>query len=301
MLLTTFYRIARTSFRSFCRNWWLSLAATLIMVLTLITIAFFVSLLVITNKTTQSLRDKADLIVYFQDSASKDQIFALQNILVSRTDVKNVDYISKEKALERWKSQQGNETVKNYINEAENPLPQSLEVKAQQPEDLDRINTYLQGEDYKPIVKQISYEKNKQMINKLVNITHFVKKVGYSLSTVFVLIAILIIYNTVRLTIFARSEEIDIMKLVGGSDWYIRGPFVLEGIGYGILGAIISSVVFFLFYRLTIPQAESYLGLSNMNTSFLGLNTALINLMQFAAGILLGGFCSVIAVKRHLK
>jgi len=301
MLLTTFYRIARTSFRSFCRNWWLSLAATLIMVLTLITISFFVSLLVITNKTTESLRDKADLIVYFNDTSSKDQIFALQNILVSRTDVKNVNYISKEKALERWKAQQGNETVKNYITETDNPLPQSLEVKAQTPEDLDKINTYLLGDDYKPIIKTISYEKNKQLINKLVNITKFVKKVGYSLSTVFVLISILIIYNTVRLTIFARSEEIDIMKLVGGSDWYIRGPFVLEGIGYGVLGAIISSIVFYLFFRLTIPQAETYLGLSDLNSSYLGLNIVIIILMQFLTGILLGGFCSIIAVKKHLK
>lgn len=301
MFLTTLYRIAKTSFKSFCRNWWLSLAATLIMVLTLITISFFVSLLVITNKTTESLRDKADLIVYFNDTASKDQIFALQNILVSRTDVKNVDYVSKEKALERWKSQQGNETVKNYITAEENPLPQSLEVKAQTPEDLDKINTYLMGNDYKPIVKQISYEKNKQLINKLVNIAKFVKKIGYSLSTVFVLISILIIYNTVRLTIFARSEEIDIMKLVGGSDWYIRGPFVFEGIGYGVLGAIISSIVFYFFFRLTIPQAEVYLGLSNLNSSYLGLNVALIIAMQFLAGILLGGLCSVIAVKKHLK
>jgi cell division transport system permease protein len=301
MFLTTLYRIAKTSFKSFCRNWWLSLAATLIMVLTLITISFFVSLLVITNKTTESLRDKADLIVYFNDTASKDQIFALQNIIVSRADVKNVDYVSKEKALERWKSQQGNETVKNYITEDENPLPQSLEVKAQTPEDLDKINTYLLGDDYKPIIKQISYEKNKQLINKLVNITKFVKKIGYSLSIVFVLISVLIIYNTVRLTIFARSEEIDIMKLVGGSDWYIRGPFVLEGIGYGVLGAIISSIVFYFFFRLTIPQAETYLGLSNLNSSYLGLNVVLIILMQFLAGILLGGFCSVIAVKKHLK
>lgn len=301
MFLTTLYRIAKTSFKSFCRNWWLSLAATLIMVLTLITISFFVSLLVITNKTTESLRDKADLIVYFNDTSSKDQIFALQNILVSRTDVKNVNYVSKEKALERWKAQQGNETVKNYITETDNPLPQSLEVKAQTPEDLDKINTYLLGDDYKPIIKTISYEKNKQLINKLVNITKFVKKVGYSLSTVFVLISILIIYNTVRLTIFARSEEIDIMKLVGGSDWYIRGPFVLEGIGYGVLGAIISSIVFYLFFRLTIPQAEAYLGLSDLNSSYLGLNILVIILMQFLAGILLGGFCSIIAVKKHLK
>jgi len=279
----------------------LSVAATLIMILTLITISFFISLLVITNRTTESLKDKADLIVYFNDEATKDQIFALQNILVSRSDVESVDYISKEKALEKWRSRKGNEGIKDYITDEENPLPRSLEVKSPNPEDLEKINAYLKGDDYKPIVKQISYEKNKQLIDKLVSVTKFIKKVGYSLSTIFVLIAILIIYNTVKLTIFARSEEIEIMKLVGGSDWYVRGPFVVEGISYGILGAAVSSVIFYFFFRLSIPTAESYLGLSNLNSSYLGLNIPLIIIIQLLTGIVLGGFCSVIAVKKHLK
>lgn len=301
MILTTLYRIIKTSLKSFWRNWWLSVAATLIMILTLITISFFISLLVITNRTTESLKDKADLIVYFNDESTKDQIFALQNILVSRSDVESVDYISKEKALEKWKSRKGNEEIKNYITDTENPLPRSLEVKSSNPEDLESINTYLQDDDYKPIIKQISYEKNKQLIEKLVNVTKFIKKVGYSLSSIFVLIAILIIYNTVKLTIFARSEEIEIMKLVGGSDWYVRGPFVVEGIGYGILGAIVSSIVFYFFFRFSIPSAESYLGLSDLNSSYLGLNMTLIIIVQFVTGIFLGGLCSIIAVRKHLR
>jgi len=301
MLFTTLYRVAKTSAKSFWRNWWLSLATTLVMVLALVTIAFFISLLVITGKTTESLREKADLTVYFQDSASDDQIAALQSVLALRSDVKTITYVSKDQALAIWRSRKSNEEVKDYINETDNPLPRSIEIKAQNPEDLANINGYLNADDYKPLIKQISYEKSKQLIDRLVGISKFIKQIGYTLSTVFILIAFLIIYNTVRLTIFARSEEIEIMKLVGASDWYVRGPFMMEGIGYGIVGAIGASLLFAFFFKLMIPSAESYLNISDLNSSYLGINVAWIIVLQFATGIVLGGVCSGLAVKKHLK
>lgn len=301
MFLTTFYRITKTAMFSLWRNRWLSLAATLIMVLTLVTISFFISLLFITGKTTAALKDKADITVYFQDSASKDQIFAIQSILMNRSDVKNAQYVSKEDALVLWKERQTDESIRNIISETDNPLPRSLEIKTERPEDLTNINTLLLGDEYKPIVKKVSFEKNKQLIDRLVKMTNFIKIVGYSLSTLFVLISILIIYNTVRLTIFARSEEIEIMKLVGGSDWYVRGPFIIEGISYGILGAIVSSVIFVLIFKLTVPAIQTYLGFADLNSSYLGLNLGLTIFAQFAIGVALGGGCSIAAIKKYLK
>jgi cell division transport system permease protein len=118
---------------------------------------------------------------------------------------------------------------------------------------------------------------------------------------VFVLISVLVIYNTIRLTIFARSAEIEIMKLVGASDLYVRGPFVFEGMGYGIIGAIVSSIIFFFAFRLIVPAAENYLGLSNLNSNYLGISLALIIGLQFLIGLMLGTFCSVLAIKKHLK
>lgn len=271
------------------------------MVLTLITISFFLSLLIVTNKTTSTLRDKADMTVYFNDEATNDQIFATQNILISRADVKNVEYISKEKALERWRSRAGNEEIRDVITESDNPLPRSLEIKTVVPEDLDKVNTYLSGEQYKPLIKKISYEVNKNLIDRLVKITRLVKIVGYSLSGLFVLISILIVLNTIRLTIFARSGEIEIMKLVGGADWYIRGPFIIEGISYGILGAVFSSIILYFFSKFSIPAAGRFLELPDFNNSYLGISMALIIILQFVIGILLGGFCSIWAVKKHLK
>ncbi|MCL5410550.1 MAG: ABC transporter permease [Patescibacteria group bacterium] len=287
---------------SFWRNRWLSLAATLIMVLTLITISFFVSLLLITNRTTESLRDKVDMSVYFNDDTSKDQITAIQNILLSRSDIKSVDYVSKEKALESWRNRnKDNDKIRDLISDTDNPLPRSLEIKTKKPEDLDKINTFLGSKDYQSLIKEISYKKNKDLVDRLVKITNFLKISGWAMSLVFVLISILVIYNTIRLTIFARCDEIAIMKLVGASDLYVRGPFVFEGIGYGVLGAIVSSLIFTFTFRLTVPAAESYLGLSNLNSNYLGISLVIIIGLQFLVGLVLGIFCSVLAIKKHLK
>ncbi len=302
MLPLTFYRIAKMSLLSFWRNRWLSLAATLIMILTLITISFFVSLMLITNTTTQSLRDKVDMSVYFDESTSKDQISAIQNILLTRSDIKSVDYTSKEKALELWRKRNSeNDKLRDIISETDNPLPRSLEIKTQDPEDMEKIYNFLNTNDYKPLIKDISYKKNKVLIDRLVKITNFIRLGGWAMSMIFVLISILVIYNTIRLTIFARKDEIDIMKLVGASDLYVRGPFVLEGMGYGLLGAMISSLLFAFIFKLTVPAVEQYLGLSNINSSYLGINVTLIILLQVLVGLMLGIFCSVLAVKKHLK
>ena len=302
MFTITLYRVTKTSLISLWRNRWLSLAATFIMILTLVTISVFASLLIVINKTTETLKDKVDMVVYFNDTTSKDQIFAIQNILLSRSDIENVNYISKETALLRWKERnKDNEKIRDIISSTNNPLPRSLEVKTEKPEDLEKINQYLIGDDYKPLIKEISYQKNKVLIDRLVRITTFIKIVGYSLSLVFVLIAVLIVYNTIRLTIFARAGEIEIMKLVGASDWYVRGPFIFEGVSYGLLGALISSILFAIAFKLSVPKIEAYLSLSNLNSAYLGMNMALIIFMQFLVGVALGTVCSVIAVKKHLE
>lgn len=301
MLALTLARITKTSIMSLWRNLWLSLAAVLMMVVTLVSIAFFLDLLVITNKTTDSLKERVDMSVYFNDSATKDQIFAIQNILLSRPDIKSVDYISKEKALDIWRQRNsGNEEISNIITSVDNPLPRSLEIKTEKPEDLEGVYNYLNSNDYKPLLRDISYPKTKNLVDRLVGIAKFLKIVGWSVSITFVFISILVIYNTIRLTIFARSSEIEIMKLVGASDWYVRGPFVIEGIIYGISGAIISSLLFFSVAKYTTPIAENYLGFANF-ASYLNNNFVIIFTVLLVIGLGLGIFCSFLAMRKYLS
>ncbi|OQA03862.1 MAG: Cell division protein FtsX [bacterium ADurb.Bin400] len=305
MHLISLYRVIRTALKSFWRNRWLTLAATLIMCLTLVTISFFISLLFVTNKTTEALRSKVDMSVYFEDTTSKDQIFALQNLLLSRSDVKSVEYVSKEKALELWRERYREEKeLRDVVSETDNPLPRSLEIKTQKLEDLENINELLSSSDYKPLIKTengISYKKNKDVIDRLVRITSFIKLAGWNMSFIFMLISVLIIYNTIRLTIFARREEIEIMKLVGASDWYVRGPFIIEGVGYGIIAAIFSTVIYYFALIIAMPKVEQFLGVYNLSAQYFGLSIWFIAFLQVAIGLGLGSLCSLMAVRNHLK
>ncbi|PIS07661.1 hypothetical protein COT78_02355 [Candidatus Berkelbacteria bacterium CG10_big_fil_rev_8_21_14_0_10_43_13] len=301
-LVTTLRRITKTALVSLWRNRWLSLAATLVMVLTLFTVSFFVCLMIMVNSTTSMLRSKVDISVYFNDSVSNDQIFKIENTLLARSDVKSVTYVSKEKALEIWKSQNSDNTqLRDIISTDYNPLPRSLEIKTEQTEDLDAVNTFLSSKDYKPLIKEISYRKNKDLVDRLIKITNFIKYVGWTLSILFVVISVLIIYNTIRLTIYARCEEIDIMKLVGAGDWYVQGPFILEGVAYGVAAAIFSSLILYLTAHYSLPAAGNYLGIVNIDAIVAGISFWTIILSQLIVGVVLGTVCSVWAVKKHLK
>lgn len=299
---TTIIRIAKTAGISLWRNRGLSLAATLVMTLTLFTISFFASLLIMINSTTNLLRSKVDIAVYFNETASKDQILAIENVLHERSDIKKVDYISKEEALNRWRERNlGNEGLSGIISDTYNPLPRSLEIKTERPEDIESVNSFLTSEDYKPLIREVSYQKNKDRIDKLMKITSFIKSVGWILSGIFVIVSILIIYNTIRLTIYARSDEIEIMNLVGASNSYVQGPFVLEGVAYGILAAIISSIILSFVFRFSLPAAGNYLGISSEGAFYSQISLPLIIFSQLAVGTILGTVCSIFAVKKHLK
>jgi cell division transport system permease protein len=301
MFLVSIYRILKTAIISLWRNRWLSLAAILVMVLTLFTISFFGSLVMVINKTSETLRDRVDIAVYFNDTASKDQIFSVQSQLTARPDVKSIKFVSKEDALVRWQEQNKDSAAKDILSDTYNPLPPSLEIKGDRPEDLETIYTLLKSEQYQPLIYEISYLKNKKVIDRLISMTNLVEKLGWSLSALFVLISVLIIYNTIRLTIFARSTEIEIMKLVGASDWYVQGPFFIEGAVYGLLSGVSASGILYLAYRFAFPAVTRYLSESDATMLFSGVQFWLVSLTLIGVGLILGTACSIFAVKKHLK
>ncbi|MEI6498733.1 MAG: permease-like cell division protein FtsX [bacterium] len=302
MTFRSLNRIFRTSMVSFWRNRWLSLAATLMMVLTLFIISFFVSILLITNKTTESLRSKVDMSVYFNDSTSKDQIFALQNILLSRSDIKSVEYKSKERALEIWReNHRDNIKIRDAISETNNPLPRSLDVKTERPEDLENINVFLSAADYKPLILEVSYTNSKIIIDRLVKITNFAENVGWTASAIFVIISVLIIFNAISLAINSRREEIEIMRLVGASDWYVQGPFFIEGAGYGLLGAILASIISLAVIKFSFPAVVNYLGGASADLIFSGINYWIIIGLEVIVGLFLGISCTILATRKYLK
>lgn len=297
-------RITKLGLTNFWRNRWLSLASTLVMTLTLLIISTFVVMTIVINKTTDRIKEKMDITVYFNDSATTDEIADLQQQLASRADVQEVQYISKEEALQIWQEQQKNQRIRELVTSSENPLPRSLAIKATDPTKLNNINDYLMSDDFSSIIHKISYEENKVIIDKLLAITSFIKKIGWFFSIAFIAISILVILNTIRLAIFTRKDEVEIMRLVGASDRFIRVPFIVEGTLYGFLACLLAVILMWLgIFAIVTPLTNQYLGVTvteNMQLFFKS-HFGLIFLLQFLVGILVGIGCSLFSIRKYLK
>lgn len=272
------------------------------MVITLIIISIFFTINIVTGKVTRALEDKIDIAAYIKDEASEEQINALKKMVSNRNDVLQVKYISKDEALSIWQERyKDDEAIRNAVTKDSNPLPRSLQIKTKTVEDLEEVAKILSDRDYSGIIRELSYSKNRETINRLIRITFMIKLAGWSLSVIFVIISVLVIYNTIRLTIFARSNEIEIMRLVGASDWYVRGPFITEGVIYGVAATVISSILLFATFRVGLPYVKQYLGDFDLGGGYLGVNVLLVILLQLLVGIILGFACSYYAIKKYLK
>ena len=292
-------------FVNFWRNSFLSLTTTAIVTLTLLVISSVVIISFLGNVAIGSIQDKIDISVYFKHSATDQEIISIREKLLTLNEVKGVEFVSREEALERFKKEHQNDAlVIESLRGANNPLPASLEVKAKNPGQYEAITQVLKDPFYESLIATdgINYYQNKAKIDRLANATSFMRKVGLGLSLGFILIALLVVFNSIRVTIYTRREEIEIMKLVGASNWYIRWPFVLEGALYGVFATIICFAVIIPFVYFFSPQVMKYLGGEGANMiSALKGNLIILAVFQFLMGIVIGTGSSLVAIRRHLK
>lgn len=303
MMFVTLKRVIKMSLKSFWRNSWLSLTGTLVMTITLVIISFFFILSITVNKTASMLKDKINIVVYFKDEATDEQLKEVQKLLQSRPDVELVSYVSKEEAKERFTEMKHfGDDLSAIFTTDENPLPRSLEVKPKLAEDTEKLFNYLKDPSLSPLFKKISYEENKVIIDRLLKITAFFKQAGLLMSIVFILISFLIIFNTIKLTIFSRRDEIEIMRLVGATDIFVKFPFVVEGMIYGVLATFVASILVYFGYIFITPALTNYLGDIDVGLAgFIGSNLPIIIIGQLFLGLALGAGCSLIATRRYVK
>jgi cell division transport system permease protein len=294
----------KTGFRNLFRNAWLSIAATAIMVVTLVIVAFFAfSALFLQNQLT-AVREKIDLTVFLKDEATPDQVEQLKASIRVMSNVKEVKYVSKNDALERLRSSsKDGEQVAKTAEEYGNPLPASLEVRTETLDNLDSLNSQIKSDAASTIVASTSNDDSdirRKVVDRIVSISRGVSRVGMVISAAFLLISLMIIFNTIRMAIFTRREEIEIMKLVGATNWYIRGPFLIEGAMYGVIGATIAMAIALPLINVAKPLFTSYFNASDVVT-FVTDRIFLVTLAMYTLGIVIGTLSSFLAISRHLK
>ncbi len=305
--LITLRRIFRTGFQNFTRNLTLAVAAIAVMVITLTIVLFSVIVNSTFSNTVKQITDKIDISVFLKDSVTTEQLNQLMSDLKSNPNVKSIEYVSKEKALDRYKDQNAdNVDLLVAISQTDNPLPASLQIKPIDPNQMDVIKAYLEKPDVKNLQSdETSYSGDrKEAIDKITKATVFFRQAGLVGISVFMFISVLIIFNTIRMAIFNRRDELTIMRLLGASTGYIRGPFIVETVLYGIIAAFISiAAVGALFNVSSNAFGASSLGLLDINyaNKYFSSNFWKILGTQLFVGIFIGAFSSYIATRRYLK
>ena len=295
-------RTLREGWINFVRNGYLSIAAVSVMLLSLFSVSALVLLMLIGDKLIQNIESKVNISVYFKSDVREEAILKDKEALENISEISAVSYISKEQALEDFKKNNANEPVilKSLEVIGDNPLLASLVIKANDTTQYEMINEYLKNAPFKDDISRINYAKNKEVIGKLNQTIAQVRKAGMAISGFLSLISILIIFNTIRITIYAHKKEVEVMRLVGASNVYIRLPFIFEGVLYGLVASVISMLLLFIALRLLLPQAKMLIP----SVGVIGVyreNFWKILGVQVLIGTLLGVVSSTIAIRKYLK
>ena len=309
MLQTNFKRVAMAAFLNFFRNGFVTLASVLVLIVTLSVIGSMLFLGVMLNSSLAELRSKVDVNVYFVTTTEEEDILALKRQLEALPEVQSVAYVSAEQALENFRVRHENDqlTLQALDELGENPLGAVLNVRANDPSQYGTIAEFLKSgnalsKNGNQIVDKVNYfqEQHKNAIDRLTKIIKSGQQIGLAILTLFIVTSVLITFNTIRLAIYTSREEISVMRLVGASNMYIRGPFIISGILYGFLSGL---VVLLLFYPMTYwlgSTTADFFGGVNIFEYYLG-HFPFVLLVIVGSGILLGALSSYLAVRRYLK
>jgi cell division transport system permease protein len=300
-------RIFKTGLLNFVRNAWLGMAAIAVMVITLTIILFSVIANATFANTVQSITDRIDISVYLKDSLSVKDRDQLIDKIKKLDNVKSVNYVSKDAALEAYRQQNiDNPDLLQAISQTDNPLPSSLQIKPKDPNKIESIRTFLEQKDVKALQSdETSYSGDrKAAIDKITSATSFFRKAGVVGVIIFAVISMLIIFNTIQMAIFNRRDELTIMRLLGASTNYIRGPFIVESMLYGVVSGVLSLVIIHSIFTIAARTFEaSSLGLLDIDFSnkYFASHYWLFLALQLGIGMLIGAISSLIATRRYLK
>ena len=301
-MLTSFKRITRAGFKNFYRNGLLSATTTFIVVI----VIFLVTMLFLFNSVfsvlISNIQDKVDISIYFKENVATENILEARSQLTEIPEVKEVKYISKEEAFTAFVEKHKDDPIliESLDEVGRNPFLPSLGIKAQQASEYQEVVNFLESSSFNDLIEKVDYYERKPVIDKVFSITSSINRTGAFASIILGIIAILIVFNTIRIAIYSSNKEISTMKLVGASNWFIQGPFLIQGILVGIFSTIITFLVTFAVCYGLDPKINAIVSDVRIFNIFT-YNFWTILLIQITAGISLGIIPTMIAVRKYLK
>ncbi len=300
----TFFRAFKFAFQDFWRNIWLSLVTVTVLVLALLSVNVLISLNAISNSIINSVEKKVDISVFFKENVTEAQVDNFQEKIKSMSEVEESVYISKEKALADFREKhRGDKSIMEALRQVEeNPLLDALVIRAKSTDDYSRILSTLSMGKNQELIKYQNYTDHKKIIEKVSVLRDKVKTFSISLTAIFSLIAVLIVFNSIRVMIYTHREEIAVMRLVGASNSFIRAPYILESVIYVIFAFIIAMIFLYVIIGATGPYLNDFLQTYDFSLlNYYAENFFVIFGAQFLAVVVLNIVSSGIAIGRYLK
>jgi cell division transport system permease protein len=321
-MFPTLKRIIKSGWLGLRRNGMFSLATIFVMVLTISLITSFFILQGFSKFLITSLEENFDVSVYFKKEVPEEEITKIKDELQKIPEVKNVEYISCLDALNYFKEKyKDNEKmlesltelgIKEVADEKEckerGVFFASLNIKAKELDKYEAVSSFLEQSSFQSIIEKIDYKQKKTLIENVSSITDGIKKLGIIVAFVFGALAILVVFNTISLAILNNKEEISIMRLVGASNWFIRGPFIAQGLISSLIAILVTLLVFVpvSYFSISIlsffsPKLALIFASGFHPYKFILSNFGTLLLAQILVGIGIGFFSSLIAIRRHLQ
>ncbi len=302
---TAIKRVVRSGFVGFWRNAFVSIAAIFVMTVALFVVGSTMMINKLLDVSLDNIQNKVDINVYFVVSAEQEAIDALKASLEGLPEVEEVTFTSREEALAQFSERHKNdETIMQGLEElGDNPLGASLSIRARETSQYESIAQFLNEQQaienpQQPLIEDVNFVKNKEAIDKLTSIIGAVERSTLITMIVLVSAAVLITFNTVRLAIYTSREEISVMRLVGASNTFIRGPFMLQGIMYGVAAGVLALLILYPLVLWLGPETEAFFQF-NLFSYFVGDFARIFGIMV-GTGIVLGMVSSMMAVARYL-
>ncbi|MCP6718965.1 MAG: permease-like cell division protein FtsX [Patescibacteria group bacterium] len=295
-------RIFRSGWQNFLRDKEVAIATVFILFLAISLVTSIFLFKDISQFLTLTIQEKVDISVYLKEGIVEKDILEIKKEISKIPEVKEIEYISQEQALKDFvERHKRNPVLIESVQEVGiNPLLASLNIKAWEVNQYVKVSDFLESSNFGDLIEKVDYYERKSLIDKISSFTSSVTSFGIFLSVILIMVAVLITFNTIRLSIYNLKEEIKVQRLVGASNWYIRGPFLVQGAISGVFASLISFFLLALTSWFLSPKIAVFFPELNFFGLFIGNFWALF-LLQLITGIGLGAISSTIAIRKYLK
>ena len=306
MFFTNLLRTTKFALQNFQRNAWLSIVTIIILCLALLLVSLLAGIQVVANESIKAVESKIEVSIFFTPNTSGEQVAEIAGQLEQREDVRRITTITADQALTEFKDTfKDNPALTEAIETlGDNPLGPVLVIQARSLSDYASILAFFDAETVKPLVqeKNRDFESTQTVVDQLAAITNQLKRAGLILASIFALIAVLVVYNTMRITIYSHREEIGIMKLVGAGNAFVRAPFIIESVIYAVIAAAVTFAIFYPSVALAAPFVDRFFsGYDFSLLAYLKSHIFDLILLQFGSAVALSMVSSSIAVGRYLR